>query len=32
VLTNGGKLSTALGSHGLTGGFLGAAGLILALG
>jgi Domain of unknown function (DUF4267) len=32
VLTNGGKLSTALGIHGLTAGLLVAAGLILALG
>ncbi len=32
VLTNGGKLSTALGIHGLTAGLLLAAGLVLALG
>ena len=32
VLTNGGKLSTVLGIHGLTAGLLVAAGLILALG
>ena len=32
VLTNGGKLSTALGIHGLTAGLLVAAGLVLALG
>jgi hypothetical protein len=32
VLTNGGKLSTALGVHGLTAALLVAAGLILALG
>lgn len=32
VLTNGGKLSRALGVHGLTAGLLVAAGLILALG
>jgi Domain of unknown function (DUF4267) len=32
VLTNGGKLSTALGIHGLTAGLLIAAGLVLALG
>jgi hypothetical protein len=32
VLTNGGKLSTALGIHGLTAGLLTAAGLVLALG
>jgi hypothetical protein len=31
VLTNGGKLSTALGIHGLTAALLVAAGLILAL-
>jgi hypothetical protein len=32
VLTNGGKLSTALGIHGLTAGLLVAAGLVLGLG
>ena len=32
VLTNGGKLSTALGVHGLTAALLVAAGLVLALG
>ena len=32
VLTNGGKLSSALGIHGLTAGLLVAAGLVLALG
>jgi hypothetical protein len=32
VLTNGGRLSTALGIHGLTAGLLVAAGLVLALG
>jgi len=32
VLTNGGKLSTALGIHGLTAALLVAAGLVLALG
>ena len=32
VLTNGGKLSKALGVHGLTAGLLVAAGLVLALG
>jgi len=32
VLTNGGKLSTALGIHGITAGLLVAAGLVLALG
>ena len=32
VLINGGKLSTALGIHGLTAGLLVAAGLVLALG
>jgi Domain of unknown function (DUF4267) len=32
VLTNGGKLSKALGVHGLTAGLLIAAGLVLALG
>lgn len=32
VLTNGGKLATALGIHGLTAGLLVAAGLVLALG
>ena len=32
VLTNGGKLSTALGIHGLTAGLFVAAGLVLALG
>jgi Domain of unknown function (DUF4267) len=32
VLTNGGKLSTGLGIHGLTAGLLVAAGLVLALG
>jgi hypothetical protein len=32
VLTNDGKLSTALGIHGLTAGLLVAAGLVLALG
>jgi Domain of unknown function (DUF4267) len=32
VLTNGGKLSTALGIHGVTAGLLVAAGLVLALG
>ena len=32
VLSNGGKLSTALGIHGLTAGLLVAAGLVLALG
>jgi hypothetical protein len=32
VLTNRGKLSTALGIHGLTAGLLVAAGLVLALG
>jgi hypothetical protein len=32
VRTNGGKLSTALGIHGLTAGLLVAAGLVLALG
>src|SRR4051794_39844235 len=32
VLTNGGKLSTALSVHGLTAGLLVAAGLVLALG
>ncbi len=32
VLTNGGKLSRALGVHGLTAGVLVAAGLVLALG
>jgi hypothetical protein len=32
VLTNGGKLSVALGIHGLTAGLLIAAGLVLALG
>ena len=32
VLTNGGKLSKALGMHGLTAGLLVAAGLALALG
>jgi Domain of unknown function (DUF4267) len=32
VLTNGGKLSTALGIHGFTAGLLVAAGLVLALG
>jgi hypothetical protein len=32
VLTNGGKLSRALGVHGLTAGLLVAAGLVLALG
>jgi hypothetical protein len=32
VLTNGGKLSTALGIHGLTAGLLVAAGLVLAMG
>jgi hypothetical protein len=32
VLTNGGKLSTALGIHGLTATLLVAAGLVLALG
>lgn len=32
VLTNGGKLSTALGIHGLTAGVLVAVGLVLALG
>ena len=32
VLTNGGKLSTALGIHGITAALLLAAGLILALG
>ncbi|MBV9817792.1 MAG: DUF4267 domain-containing protein, partial [Solirubrobacterales bacterium] len=32
VLTNGGKLSTALGIHALTAGLLVAAGLVLALG
>jgi hypothetical protein len=32
VLTNGGKLSTALGVHGVTAGLLVAAGLVLALG
>ena len=32
VLTNGGKLSTVLGIHGLTAGLLVAAGLVLALG
>jgi hypothetical protein len=32
VLTNGGKLSRALGVHGFTAGLLVAAGLILALG
>ena len=32
VLTNGGKLSTALGVHGLTAAVLVAAGLVLALG
>jgi Domain of unknown function (DUF4267) len=32
VLTNGGKLSKALGIHGLTAGLLVAAGLVLALG
>jgi hypothetical protein len=32
VLTNGGKLSRALGIHGLTAGLLVAAGLVLALG
>jgi hypothetical protein len=32
VLTNGGKLSTALGIHGGTAGLLVAAGLVLALG
>ena len=31
VLTNGGKLSTALGIHGLTAGLILAAGLVLAL-
>ena len=31
VLTNGGKLSRALGIHGLTAGLLVAAGLVLAL-
>ncbi|HEU5428149.1 MAG TPA: DUF4267 domain-containing protein [Actinocrinis sp.] len=32
VLTNGGKLATALGIHGLTAALLVAAGLVLALG
>ena len=32
VLTNGGKLSKALGVHGFTAGLLVAAGLVLALG
>lgn len=32
VLTNGGKLTQALGIHGLTAGLLVAAGLVLALG
>jgi uncharacterized protein DUF4267 len=32
VRTNGGKLSTALGIHGVTAGLLVAAGLVLALG
>ena len=32
VLTNGGRLSKALGVHGLTAGLLVAAGLVLALG
>lgn len=32
VLTNGGKLSTVLGIHGITAGLLVAAGLVLALG
>jgi hypothetical protein len=32
VLTNGGKISTALGVHGLTAALLVAAGLVLALG
>ena len=32
VLTNGGKLSTALSIHGLAAGLLVAAGLVLALG
>ncbi len=32
VLTNGGRLATALGIHGLTAGLLIAAGLMLALG
>ena len=32
VLTNGGKLATALGIHGITAGLLVAAGLVLALG
>jgi hypothetical protein len=32
VLTNGGKLSTALGIHGITAALLVAAGLVLALG
>jgi hypothetical protein len=32
VLTNGGKLSTALGIHGVTAALLVAAGLVLALG
>jgi hypothetical protein len=32
VLTNGGKLSNALGVHGFTAGLLVAAGLVLALG
>lgn len=32
VRTNGGKLSTALGIHGITAGLLVAAGLVLALG
>jgi hypothetical protein len=32
VLTNGGKLSIALGIHGITAGLLVAAGLVLALG
>jgi len=32
VLTNGGKLSKALGVHGLTAGLLVSAGLVLALG
>jgi hypothetical protein len=32
VLTNGGKLSIALGIHGLTAGLLAATGLVLALG
>jgi hypothetical protein len=32
VLTNGGKLSKALGVHGVAAGLLVAAGLVLALG